>query len=71
MDIIINKADKRGAVVIMNTKHYLKMINHHLNDELTYKILEANCEFLNCEIIEKCKDSLTKKGKIISYQCLM
>ena len=70
-DIIINKADKRGAVVIINTKHYLKRISHHLNDELTYKMLEANCDAKVMKripkIIEKCKDSLTKKRKIISY----
>ena len=32
-DIIIKKADKGEAVVIMNIKHYLKMISDHLNDK--------------------------------------
>ena len=43
-NIIINEADKGGAVVIMNTTHYLKMISDHLNDETTYKTVEANCD---------------------------
>ena len=40
--MIIKEADKGGIVVIMNTKHYLKMISDHLNDEKTYKMVEAN-----------------------------
>ena len=43
-DIIIKETDKGGAVVIMNTKHYLKMISDHLNDETTYKMVESNCD---------------------------
>ena len=31
--LILKEADKGGAVVIMNTKHYLKMIIDHLNDK--------------------------------------
>ena len=38
-DIIIKEADKSGAVVIMNTKHYLKMINDQLNDKQPTKWL--------------------------------
>ena len=66
-DIVINEADKGGAVVIMNTKHYLKMISDHLNDETTYKMVEANCDAKVmkgiAKIIEKYKDNLTKKEK--------
>ena len=43
-DIIIKETDKGGAVVIMNTKHYLKMISDHLNDETAYKMVKANCD---------------------------
>ena len=30
-DIIIKDTDKGGAILIMNTKYYLKMISNHLN----------------------------------------
>ena len=40
----MKQADKDGTVVIMNTKHYLKMISDHLNDETTYKMVESNCD---------------------------
>ena len=66
-DIIIKEADKGGAVVIMNNKHYLKMISDHLNDETTYKMVESNCDTKAMKgitkIIEKYKDNLTKKEK--------
>ena len=60
-DIIIKESDKGGAVVIMNTKHYPKMIINHLNDEATYKMVESNCdaEVMKgiAKIIEKYKDT--------------
>ena len=66
-DIAINDADKGGTVVIMNTKHYLKMISDNLNDETIYKMVEANCNAKVMKriasIIEKYKDNLTKKEK--------
>ena len=40
----MKEVDKGGAVVIMNTKHYLKMISDHLNDETAYKMVKANCD---------------------------
>ena len=65
--MLIKEADKGGAVVIMNNKHYLKMISDHLNDETTYKKLEANCDAKAmkgiAKIIKKYKDNLTKKEK--------
>ena len=42
--MIIKAADKGGAVEIMNTKHYLKMISDHLTDETTYKMVQLNCD---------------------------
>ena len=42
--IIIKEAGKGGAVVIMNTKHYHKIISDHLNDEKTNKMVESNCD---------------------------
>ena len=72
-DITIKEADNGGAVVIMNTKHYFKMISDHLNDETTYKMVESNCDTKVMKgitkIIEKYKDNLTKKEKeyLISF----
>ena len=69
-DIIIKEADKGGAVVIMNTKHYFKMISDHLNEEKTYKMVESNCDTKEmkriAKIIKKYKYNLTKKKKNIS-----
>ena len=66
-DIVINEADNGGAVVIMNTKHYLKMISDNLNDETTYKMVEANCNAKVMKriasIIEKYKGNLKKNEK--------
>ena len=59
--------DKGGAVVIMNSKHYLKVISDNVNDETTYKMVGANCHAKVmkgiAKIIEKYKDNLTKKEK--------
>ena len=57
----------------MNTKHYLKMISDHLNDETTYKMIESNCDTDTkvmkgiTKIIKKYKDNLTKKEYLISF----
>ena len=68
-DIIIKEADKGGTVIIMNTKHYLKMISDNLNDETTWKMVESNCDAKVmkgiAKVIEKCKDNLIKKEKNI------
>ena len=42
--MIIKAAAKGGAVAIMNTKHYLKMISDHLTDETTYKKVQSKCD---------------------------
>ena len=66
-DIVIKEADTGMTVVIMKTKHYLKMISDHLNDGTAYKMVEANCDAKEmkgiAKIIEKYKDNLTKKEK--------
>ena len=65
--IKIKELDKGGAVVIMNTKHYLKMLSDHLNDETTNKMVESNCNAKVmkgiAKIIEKYEDNLAKKRK--------
>ena len=43
-DIIKKSSSKGGAIVIMNTKHYLYTISDHLNDEAVYKMVESNCD---------------------------
>ena len=62
---MIKEADKGGAVVIMNTKYYLKMISDHLNDKTIYKMVESNCDVKVMKgiarIIEKYEDNLTKR----------
>ena len=71
--MIIKEADKGGAVVIINTKHYLKMISDHLNVKTTYKMVKSNCDAKLmkgiAKIVEKYKDNLTKKEKeyLISF----
>ena len=40
---MIKEIDK-GEAVLINTKHYLKMIVDHLNDKTTYKMVEMNCD---------------------------
>ena len=65
--MIIKEAGNSGALVIMNTKHYLKMINDHLNDETTFRMVESNCDAKVmigiAKILEKDKDILTQKEK--------
>ena len=59
------EADKGGAVIIMNTKLYVKMISDNLNDETTYKMVQSNCDAKVmkgiAKIIEKYRNNLTKK----------
>ena len=40
-DIIITTADKGGAVVIMDTKNYIKEVNRELSDKNNYIILQT------------------------------
>ena len=64
---MIKETDKDGTVVIMNTKHYLKVISDHLNDGTTYKIVESNFDAKVMKgiarIMKKYKSNLTKKEK--------
>ena len=51
----------------MNIKHYHKVINDHLNDETTYKIVELNCYAkvikAMAKMLDKYKANLRKKEK--------
>ena len=63
----MKEAGNGEAVVIINTKHYLKMVSDYLNDEITYKIVESNCVAKVMKrigkILETYKANLTKKEK--------
>ena len=70
--IVIKEADKGGAVVVMNKTHYYSMVVKILQDEVTYKKSNENCDkkvfkdleklvakFSNCLLKEE-QDFLTK-----------
>ena len=70
---MITEADKGGAVVIINTKYYLKMVSDHLNYETAYEMVKSTSDAKLmkeiAKIIEKYKDNLTKREKeyLISF----
>lgn len=41
-DIIIIKADKGDAIVLMDIQHYLQLAYTHLDDHTTYKKLSSD-----------------------------
>ena len=41
---IINEEDEVGKIVIMNTKHYCKMIYDHINNNQIYKNTNSTCD---------------------------
>ena len=41
---IINEEDEVGKIVIMNTKHYCKMIYDHINNNQIYKNTYITCD---------------------------
>ena len=45
MDIIIKATDKDGAVVIINTKHYLKMIRDHFVSDFDAKVMKESKKY--------------------------
>ena len=64
-DIVIKEADKGGAVVIMNTSHYVKMIEVQLKSEnSSYKQTTKSCDNKVLDELKKLsikyKDQLTK-----------
>ena len=64
---MIKETDKSGAVLIINTKHYIKMVIVHLNNNTTYKMVELTCDAKLmkriAKVLEKYKDNFTKKEK--------
>ena len=49
-DIIITKADKGGAVVIMNVKDYINEAHRQLNNKDDYKILNKDPTTTNAKL---------------------
>ena len=45
--IVIKKADKGGAVVIINSVHYEQMIYKQLEDKNKYKKMDPSCDNKN------------------------
>ena len=41
-DIVIAKADKGDAIVIMNTAHLVELAHVHLSDRATYQLLKQD-----------------------------
>ena len=56
-EIIIKRADKGGAVVILSKSHYQQMILEHLNDKSTYQKLDKNMD----DSVIKNRSKLLKK----------
>ena len=74
-DIIILKADKGGAVVIMNTKDYIEEANRQLNNTDFYTSVDmdptqAHAELINTSIRNFVKEKLIteKSGKALSVE---
>ena len=74
-DIIILKADKGGAVVIMNTKDYIEEANRQLNNTDFYTTVDmdptqAHAELINTSIRNFVKEKLIteKSGKALSVE---
>ena len=63
--IVINEADKGGAVVVMNKTHYYNIVVKILQDEETYKKTNQNCDkkvFKDLEkLVSKFSNCLLKK----------
>ena len=41
-DLVISKADKGDATVVINVTHYLELAYKHLGDETTYRVLNSD-----------------------------
>ena len=67
-DIIITKANKGGAIVVMGVKYYINEANRQLNNEDHYKILYKNPTTTNVklvnDIIQRFKKQKLLKEKI-------
>ena len=67
-DIIITKADKAGAVVIMDVKDYISKAHRQLNNKDHYKILHNNPTTTNANLVndtmQRFKNEKLRKEKI-------
>ena len=63
-DIIICKADKGGATVVVDVQDYIKEANKQLDDENFYMKLDSNPTSNHLELVNKAIDSLKQAGHI-------
>ena len=63
-DIIITKADKGGAVVIMNVDDYIKEANRQLQDENCYKRITNDPTKLHSERVNNAINDMKNEGLI-------
>ena len=63
-DIIVSKADKGGACVIMDVDDYITEANRQLNDERFYKKVDENPTSLHAALVDNAIDDLKLKGHL-------
>ena len=74
-DIIITKADKGGAVVIMDVKDYINEAHRQLNNKGHYKISNKDPTTTNAKLVNdtiqrlKKKRNYSKKKLQIAWKC--
>ena len=63
-DLVITKADKGGAVIIMDVDAYVSEANKQLNDKKFYKKLTYDPTQVHAERINKAIDHFKEEGLI-------
>jgi hypothetical protein len=61
-DIIISKADKGGACVIMDVDNYISEADRQLKDERFYRKVDENPTSLHAALVDNAIDDLKQKG---------
>ena len=64
-DLVITKADKDGATVILDVKHYIEKANENLQDNIFYWQLHLYPTAKHSEIVNSATESF-KKQEILS-----
>ena len=61
-DLIINKADKGSTIVVQNRTDYIKAALEHLNDPVTYAVLDGDPTSAICSGIDSSLQDFYNKG---------